>query len=137
MKAKKKKVRKKAHTPTPNVKHMKLRAAVDAGGKWESELETKHGLSDLEACVCVGLVAKYQKQDAFPDSESGVNKQFVDLARKGWQLMKELDKLLKKYPQEAGEQTKINGVWKMISGEPTLEEVRAERERKLVLQKSK
>jgi hypothetical protein len=135
MVGKKKKARKKA--PTPNKRHMELRAAIDAGGKWELELETKHGLSDFEACVCVGLVAKYQKQDAFPDSESGVNKQFVDFARKGWQLMKELDKLLKKYPQEAGEQSTINGVWKMISGEPTLEEVRAECERKLVLRKSK
>eukprot|EP00980_Cylindrotheca_fusiformis_P025742 scaffold14558_cov137-Cylindrotheca_fusiformis.AAC.7 len=74
---------------------------------------------------------------SYNGSEPGVNKQFVDFARKGWQLMKELDKLLEKYPQEAGEQTKINGAWKMILGEPTLEEMRAERERKLVLRKSK
>lgn len=138
MEAKKKKVRKKAPTPTPNATHMKLRAAVDAVDNWELDLENKHGLSDLEACVCVGLVAKHQNRNAFTDdSEPGVNKPFVDFVRKGWQLMKELDKLLKKYPQEAGEQTKINGAWKMILGEPTLEEVRAERERKLVLPKSK
>ena len=38
---------------------MKIQAAVDAADVWEIELESKHGLSNLEACVwCVGLVAE-------------------------------------------------------------------------------
>ena len=123
--------------PTPNETHMKIRAAVDAADVWELELESKHGLSDLEACVCVGLVAKYQEQDSFPDSEPGVIQQFVDFAREGCRLMKEALSMIKKYPQESGEQSKINWEWKMIAGERTLQESRDERDRKETERKRK
>jgi hypothetical protein len=46
--------------------------------------------------------------------------------------MEELHKILEKYPH-----TKINGSWRMIAGEPTLQELRAGRERKLSLRGSK
>ena len=133
----KKKRRKTVRVPTLTETHLKIRAVVDAGETWELELESKHGLSDLEACVCVGLVAKYQHQDSFPASEPGANQGLVDHARIGWRLMKESMVMMNKYPQESCEQTKINYEWKMITGEPTLKELKEERERKIAARKRK
>jgi hypothetical protein len=123
---KKKKRHVSKEASTPNEKDMSIRA----GGKWEFDLENVHGLSDLETCICVGIVAKYQSQDSFPDSEPGENYKYVDFARKWWHLIKELWMLLDKYPQESGEQTKINGTWQKISSEATLQQLRTGRERK-------
>lgn len=51
--------------------------------------------------------------------------------------MKESIAVMKKYPQESGDQTKINYEWKMITGEPTLKELKEERGRKLAARKRK
>jgi hypothetical protein len=45
---------KREKNPTKN--HLLLRAAIDAGEKWELDLERVHGLTDEEACVWVCLV---------------------------------------------------------------------------------
>jgi hypothetical protein len=86
-KKKQKKRKKDGKQKVPNENHMKLRAVADAGRKWELELESVHSLSDLEACVCVGIVAKYHKSDSFPDSDPQESQKYLDFAREGWRHM--------------------------------------------------
>ena len=118
-----------------NENHMELRAAVEAGSKWEEDLESVHGLSDLEAAVCVGLVAKYDKHEIFPESETnGKNRKYLGLAREGWLLMRELKHLMAKYPQENCDQHRLNGVWHLCPG-PTLKDL--EQKRKATMRRSK
>ena len=107
-----KKKKKDGKQKVPSENHMKLRAVADAERKWELELESVHGLSDLEACVCVGIVAKYHKNDSFPDSDPQENQKYLDFAREGWRHMKELHELMAKYP-ECLDQMCINGEWRM------------------------
>lgn len=106
---------------------MALRAAVEASSKWEEDLENVYGLSDLEAADCVGLVAKYDKHETFPESETdGKNSKYLGLAREGWFLMRELKHLMAKYPQENCDQHRLNGVWHLCPG-PTLKDLEQKR----------
>ena len=57
--------------PMPNETHMKIRAAVDAGDNWELDLERKHGLSDMEACVCVGSLPSTKCTNRSPTRSMG------------------------------------------------------------------
>ena len=57
----------------------------------------------------------------------------MDLAREGFQHLKTAQQLFEKYPQDMGEQTKIQGTWKMITGEATLQQLKAKREKELEL----
>jgi hypothetical protein len=61
-----KKKKRKRKEPTEN--HLKLRAACDAGSKWELYLEEVHGLTDGQACVVVSLMAPHLKNNTFPPS---------------------------------------------------------------------
>jgi hypothetical protein len=78
---------------------------VDAGAKWELELEGVHGLTDEEACVAVSIVAKYYLKDEFPENVD----RFVNLAKKGWELSNENARLHKLYP-ECHDQTTLTGI---------------------------
>jgi hypothetical protein len=49
----------KAKTAVPTEIHLLIRAAGDACGNWEKELESVHGHSESEACACVNLVGEY------------------------------------------------------------------------------
>ncbi|KAL7575458.1 hypothetical protein ACA910_007357 [Epithemia clementina (nom. ined.)] len=110
--AKKKKMKK---TVVPTEIHLLIRAAGDACGNWEKELESVHGLSDSEACTCVNLVGEYLHKDSFPDSDGGkYEEKLVRLAQQGRVLMKRFDELLKKYPQESSEQICRAGGWRMV-----------------------
>eukprot|EP00543_Licmophora_paradoxa_P000833 CAMPEP_0202458488 /NCGR_PEP_ID=MMETSP1360-20130828/26003_1 /ASSEMBLY_ACC=CAM_ASM_000848 /TAXON_ID=515479 /ORGANISM="Licmophora paradoxa, Strain CCMP2313" /LENGTH=175 /DNA_ID=CAMNT_0049079065 /DNA_START=154 /DNA_END=678 /DNA_ORIENTATION=+ len=102
--AKKKRRKNRPKVPTEN--HLKIRAVVDAGDKWELELEEVHGLTDEEACVVVSIVAKHYLKDEFPENGD----RFVKLAKKGWELSNENARLHKLCP-ECHDQTKIDGVW--------------------------
>jgi hypothetical protein len=63
-------------------------------------------------CVCVlSIVAKHYLQDEFPPSNVD---RFVELAREGWKHSIELDRLMKLYPEECGNQTNTDGVWSML-----------------------
>jgi hypothetical protein len=88
---------------------LEIRGVVDAGAKWESELEEVHGLTEGEACVVVSIVANYYLKDEFPESGD----RFVMLAKKGWELANENARLHKLYP-ECHDQTSIDGVWIML-----------------------
>jgi hypothetical protein len=90
---------------------LKIRGAIEAGGKWEDDLESVHGLSDEEACVCVSIMLKHSRKDVFPPPCEG--NRFEELARDGWVLLKEVRRLRKKYP-DCGDQARIDGVWKML-----------------------
>jgi hypothetical protein len=94
--------------PTEN--HLKIRSVADAGAKWEVNLQRVHGLTDEEACVGLSIVAKYLPKDEFPPPSGNL---FVELAKEGWQHSKQLDRLIKAYP-ECGDQTNIDGVWIML-----------------------
>jgi hypothetical protein len=98
---------KREKIPTKN--HLLLRAAIDAGEKWELDLERVHGLTDEEACVCVSILAKHCQKDVFPPEGS----RFVKLAREGWKHWKEAKRVRKLCPG-CGDQTKIDGVWIML-----------------------
>jgi hypothetical protein len=91
------------------VNHLKIRAVVDAGRKWELDLEEVHGLTDEEACVVVSMSAQYYK-DTFPPTKGD---RFLELAKDAWKHVKELDRLNTLYP-ECGNQTSINGEWIML-----------------------
>jgi len=102
-------------TVVPTEIHLLIRAAGDACGNWEKELESVHGLSESEACTCVNLVGEYLHKDSFPDSDCGKNEEkLVRLAQQGRVLMKRFDELLKKYPQESSEQICRAGGWRMV-----------------------
>ncbi|KAG7371851.1 hypothetical protein IV203_017993 [Nitzschia inconspicua] len=110
--AKKKKMKK---TVVPTEIHLLIRAAADACGNWEKELESVHGLSESEACTCVNLVGEYLNKDSFPDFDGGkYEEKMVRLADQGRVLMKRLDELLKKYPQESSEQICRADGWCML-----------------------
>jgi hypothetical protein len=59
--------------------HLKLRAAMDDGEKWEFDLERVHGLTDEEACICVSIVTKHLNDDKLPPSNGN---RFIQLAKK-------------------------------------------------------
>jgi hypothetical protein len=99
---------KREKIPTEN--HLKIRSVADAGAKWEVNLQRVHGLTDEGACVCLSIVAKYLPKDEFPPPNGNL---FVELAKEGWQHSKQLDRLIKAYP-ECGDQTNIDGVWIML-----------------------
>ena len=73
---------------------MKIRGAVDAGAKWEVELEQVHGLAEEEACVVASVVAKHCLNDQFPESGD----RFVKLAKKGWEHLNELHRIAPETP---------------------------------------
>jgi hypothetical protein len=102
--------KKKRKTKVPTENHLKLRAVVDAGDKWEADLEKVHGLTDEQTCKCVSNLAPYLKIDAFPLSNGD---RLMELAEEGWKQMKELHRLIELYP-ECGDQTTINGEWIMF-----------------------
>ncbi|KAG7371802.1 hypothetical protein IV203_017944 [Nitzschia inconspicua] len=102
-------------TVVPTEIHLLIRAAADACGNWEKELESVHGLSESEACTCVNLVGEYLNKDSFPDFDGGkYEEKMVRLAEQGRVLMKRLDELLKKYPQESSEQICRADGWCML-----------------------
>lgn len=102
--AKRKKIKK---IPTEN--HLKIRKVIDAGSKWELDLEKVHGLTDEEACIVVSKVARYGNEDTFPDPNGD---KFLKLAKEGWKHSRELSRLHKLYP-ECTDQTCIDGEWVM------------------------
>ena len=104
----KKKRKKTEKRPTEN--HLKIRAAIDAGDKWELDLERVHGLTDEQACVCVSVVGQHLHEDEFPPAKGD---RIVELAKEGWEHLREVDRLTKLYP-ECGDQTNINGEWIML-----------------------
>jgi hypothetical protein len=87
--AKKSKKSKGELLPTKN--HSTLRAAVDAGEKWEFDLERVHGLTDEAACICVSIVTKDLNDDTLPRSNGN---RFFQLAEEGWKTVKEVDRLV-------------------------------------------
>jgi hypothetical protein len=97
----------------PTEKHLKIRAAVDTGAKWELDLEKVHGLTDEEACVVVSIATQNLSLEKFPPSLKGYNQDFVMLAREGWKHLKEINRLSELYP-ECGNQARVDGVWKMF-----------------------
>ena len=103
-----KKKTRKSKEPTEN--HLKLRAACDAGSKWELDLEEVHGLTDEQACVVVSLMAPHLKKDVFPPSNGDY---LMKHAEEGWKLLKETRRLMALYP-DCGDQTCINGEWEML-----------------------
>jgi hypothetical protein len=107
-KSAKRKKSKREKIPTKN--HLVLRAAIEAGRKWELNLEEVHSPTDEEACVCVSILAKHCQKDLFPPSK-GIR--FFELAREGWKHWKEVDSLMKLNP-ECGNQTRIDGEWIML-----------------------
>jgi hypothetical protein len=101
--AKKKKSRKVVDLSIPHAIHMKLRAATEAGSKWEGDLEETLGLFDEEACmVLVGLVFKQMPKDEFPHFDPQTER-YLALAKTGWHSLKEWKALLAKHPKENGE----------------------------------
>jgi hypothetical protein len=82
---------------------------VDAGSKWELDLEEVHGLTNEQACVVVSMAAQYCK-DTFPPTKED---RFLELAKEGWKHVKELDRLNTLYP-ESDDQTSSNGEWIML-----------------------
>jgi hypothetical protein len=105
---------KKKKTVVPTEIHLLIRVAGDECGNWEKELESVHGLSDSEACACVNLLGEYLHEDSFPDSNGKHEEKVVRLAQEGRVLLKRLDELLKKYPQESSEQICRAGGWRMV-----------------------
>ena len=93
--------------PTEN--HLMIRKVIDAGSKWELDLEKVHGLTDEEACIVVSKVARYGNEDTFPDTNGD---RFMELAKEGWKHCRELARLHKLYP-ECTDQTCIDGEWVM------------------------
>lgn len=115
--ARAKKKKKKNSVPIPNKNHMKVRAVVDAGSKWETDLKDVHGLSDEEVSMVTGIATKYYNADTFPafDSEATRGIDFYRaLAKPGWHHLKEVKNISLQFPRESGEQTCINGTWKML-----------------------
>ena len=108
--AKRKKKTRKRRLSAPTENHLKLRNAIDAGEKWEVGLEQIHGLTDEEACVCVSIVTKHLHDETLPPSNGN---RLMELAREGWKTLKEVDRLVKLYP-ECGNQDKIDGKWVMF-----------------------
>jgi hypothetical protein len=100
----------KKEGPTEN--HLKLRAAADAERKWEQDLKTVVGLSELEVSLCMQIVAKHHQSDSFPDSDPKENQRFLDFAREGWRHTREAHKIMEKHP-ECLDQTCIDGKWYM------------------------
>jgi hypothetical protein len=96
----------------PTETHLKIRAVVDAGAQWETDLEEVHGLMDEEACVVVSIATKHLSLDEFPSSLKG-NQSYIKLARAGWVHLKELNRLMKLYP-ECTNQSRVDGVWKIF-----------------------
>jgi hypothetical protein len=105
---------KKKKSVVPTEIHLLIRAAGDACGNWEKDLESVHGLLESEACACVNLVGEYLHKDTFPDSNGKQEEMLVRLAQEGRVLLKRLDELLQKYPQESSEQICRAGGWRMV-----------------------
>jgi hypothetical protein len=95
----------------PTEGHLKIRAVVDAGSAWELDLERVHGLTDEEACIVVSKMAPYVNQDTFPENPSG--DRFMTFAKQGWEHMRKLKEIRKKYPECRG-QTCVDGKWIML-----------------------
>jgi hypothetical protein len=72
---------------------------VDAGCKWELDLEEVHGLTDEKACVVLSMCAQFYKDTFHPTKGD----RFLELAKDAWKQMKELDRLIAHYP-ECGDQ---------------------------------
>jgi hypothetical protein len=109
--AKKKSKKSKGELLLPTKNHLKLRHAMDAGEKWEFDLERVHGLTDEEACICVSIVTKHLNDDKLPPSNAT---RFIQLAKEGWKTLKEVDRLVKLYP-ECLNQDKMEGEWVMFA----------------------
>jgi hypothetical protein len=105
------KQRKKIKKREPTINHLELRDAMDAGEKWEFDLERVHGLSDEEACICVSIVTKHLNEDKLPPANGN---RFIELAGRGWKTLKEVDRLVKLYP-ECLNQAKMEGGWVMFA----------------------
>ena len=132
----KKKKSRRGRTIVLNENHRKIRTAVEASGKWEEDLESVHGLHEMEASLLRGLVGKYLPQDTFPESEPRMPQKYMSLAREGWKHMKEVKRVVEKYPQENCDQFYRNGVWHWRSG-PTLKELEEERKAEVQSKKCK
>ena len=101
-----KKQKKRDNLPTEG--HLKIRAVVDAGSAWELDLERVHGLTNEEACIVMSKMAPYVNQDTFPENTSG--DRFMDFAKQGWEHMRKLKEIRKKYP-EWRYLTCVDGKW--------------------------
>lgn len=109
------KKKKKAKTVVPTEIHLLIRAAGDACGNWEKDLESVHGLSEIDAWrACVNLVGEFLHKDSFPDPNGKHEEMLVRLAQEGRVLLKRLDELLKKCPRESSEQIYRAGGWRMV-----------------------
>lgn len=108
----------KTNLPVPTENHMKLRANVEAGDKWEHDLKEIHGLSDEEISMVNGIVMKHYKDARFPDYDPDATRGidfYRALAKPGWRVMQKTQKLCDQYPRENAEQTRIKGVWYMLN----------------------
>ena len=91
--------RKLSRTQRPSVvdnHYHKIRSLIDAGDRWEIDLERIHGLTDEQAYLCVSIAAEHFHSDRFPPSDGNL---FLELAREGWDHLKELDRLTKLSPE--------------------------------------
>jgi hypothetical protein len=77
----------------------------------EFDLERVHGLTDEEACICVSIVTKHLNDDELPPSSGN---RFIQRSQEGWKTLKEVDRLVKLYP-ECLNQAKMEGEWVMFA----------------------
>lgn len=68
------------------------------GTEWQQDLERVHGFTEAESCECFSRAAKYIHCEEFP--KDAVSEQLFPHAKEGWALLKEADRLARKYPQE-------------------------------------
>jgi hypothetical protein len=101
------KQRKKRKKREPTKNHLTVRATIEAGEKWELDLERVHGLTDEEACICVSIACRHLNDEKLPPSNGS---RFSELAVEGWKTMRELDRLMKLYPDDLN-QDKVDGEW--------------------------
>ena len=78
--------------------HKMLLECVRNGNKWQEDLELVHGLTEAESCECFSIAGKYLHSPVFP--EGATNAKLFRHAKTGWEHLKKVDELAKKYPQE-------------------------------------
>ncbi|KAL7572473.1 hypothetical protein ACA910_000301 [Epithemia clementina (nom. ined.)] len=76
--------------------HLKIRSLINAGDKWECDLERVHGLTYAQASLCISIAAEHFHSESFPPADGNL---FLELAKEGWEHLKELDRLTKLYQE--------------------------------------
>ena len=76
--------------------YLKIRSLIEAGDKWEYDLEQVHGLTYAQASLCISIAAEHFHSESFPPADGNL---FLELAREGWEHLKELDRLSKLYQE--------------------------------------